>query len=200
MIIALSNETIVMKHIADRIWRDQKLVYIDTASNWQSGDKTWLDSQIWAIKKEYSAFSRYSLEWKTISDFRADLSEYDIIHMWWGQTAYLLHHIMQTWFDSYLKEVLTSKIIIGSSAGAKVLGKKIGHVQALDDFSIADVKDGSALWLLNFDIWAHFWKEKYRKKYNHVLDIAYKNSQSWIYISDNSYIISTELGIEICNV
>lgn len=190
MIIALSSEIAVMNQIADKIGRDKKIIYIDTASNWQVGDKTWLENQMWAIKNEYSDFDRYSIEWKSISDFKTDLLQYDIIHIWWGRTAYLLHQIIQTWFDSYLREIQNSKIIIGSSAGAKVLGRNIGHVEPLDDFIDVDLRDGGALWFFNFDIWAHFWKEKYREKYKQVLDIAYKNSQNWIYISDNSYIIS----------
>ncbi len=200
MIIALSSEITVMQGIADKIWRNKKVVFIDTASNWQEWDKSWLDNQIWAIKKEYSSVHKYSIEWKSISDFKTDLSEYDIIHIWWGNTAYLLYHIIQTWFDSYLREIQKSKIIIGSSAGAKVLWKNIGHVQSLDDFTTVDLRDWSAIGFFNFDIWAHFWKKKYREKYNQVLDIAYKKSQSGIFLSDNSYIISTKQWINIYNV
>ena len=54
--------------------------------------------------------------------------------------------------------------------------------------------------LLNFDIWAHFWKEKYREKYNKVLDVAYKNSEAWVYLSDNSYLISTQQWMKIYNI
>jgi len=200
MIVAISNEVQVMSHIADTLWQDKKIVYIDTASNWQTGDKTWLKNQIWAIRKEYGDVDRYSIEGKNISDFEKDLWEYDIIHIWWWRTAYLLHHIMQTWFDSYLKEILESKIIIGSSAGAKVLGRNIGHVEPLDDFMDIDINDGSALWFFNFDIWAHFWKEKYREKYKQVLSAAYESSPNGVYISDNSYVISDSSGFKIYNV
>jgi len=200
MIIALSNETIVMNSIADAIGRNKKIVYIDTASNGQVWDKTWLENQMWAIKKEYSDFHRYSIEWKNISDFKLDLSEYDIIHIWWGRTAYLLHHILKTWFDIYLREIENSKIIIGSSAGAKILGQNIGHVEPFDDFSDVDINEGRATWLLNFDIWAHFGKEKYREKYNTVLDIAYKISPKWVYISDDSFIVSEDGKVEFYNV
>jgi hypothetical protein len=68
MIIALSSEVAVMKQIADTIGRDKKVVFIDTASNRQMWDKSWLDNQIWAIKKEYS-------------DFKIDLESFDIIHI-----------------------------------------------------------------------------------------------------------------------
>lgn len=200
MIIALSSDVTVMHKIADTIWRDKSIVYIDTASNWQEWDKTWLDNQTWAIKNEYSDFHRYSIEWKSITEFQTDLAEYDIIHIWWGRTAYLLHHILQTWFDIYLRKIQSSKVIIGSSAGAKILWEDIGHVEPLDDFTGMDLKDSRAVWLLNFDIWAHFWKEKYRKKYNEVLDIAYKNSPSWIYLSDNSYLISTTEWVKIYKI
>lgn len=200
MIIAISNETIVMNQIADIVGRNKKVVFIDTASNGQAWDKTWLEDKIWAIKKEYPDFHRYSIEWKDISDFKKGLQAYDIIHIWWGRTAYLLHHILQTWFDTYLREMENSKIIIGSSAGAKILGENIGHVEPFDNFTDVEIKDGSAVWLLNFDIWAHFWNEKYREKYNMVFDIAYKNSQSWIYISDNSFIVSTAQGTKIYRV
>jgi len=83
MIIAISSEITVMKQIADTIGRDKRVVFIDTASNWQEWDKSWLDNQIWAIKNEYSDFQRYSIEWKNISDFKADLWEYDIIKFWY---------------------------------------------------------------------------------------------------------------------
>ena len=200
MILAISSEIPVMNQIADTIGRDKKIVYIDTASNWQTGDKTWLENQIGAIQKEYWKVERYSIEWKNITDFKVDLSEYDIIHIWWGNTAYLLFHILKTWFDTYLREIEKSKIIIGSSAGAKILGENIWHVQSLDDFSVVELNNYKGLWFLNFDIWAHFWKEKYREKYKKVLDVAYDSSQSWVYISDNSYIIATSEWIKICKV
>jgi len=200
MIIAISSEVFVMKHIADKIWRDKKLVFIDTSSNGQAWDRSWLENQISAITQEYWEINRYSIEWKTISDFKLDLWEYDVIHIWWGNTAYLLFHVLQTWFDSYLREIQDSKIIVGSSAGAKILWEKIGHVQALDDFTAADLNDFNGLGFFNFDIWAHFWKEKYREKYNDVLDIAYETSQSWIYISDGSYIIKDTWWVNIYNI
>lgn len=199
MIIALSSEITVMKKIADILWRDKSIIYIDTASNGQKWDKTWLENQIWAIQDEYSNFHRYSIEWKNILDFKTDLKWYDIIHIWWGQTAYLLYHITKSWFDVYLKEIQETKIIIGSSAGAKILGQDVGHVQALDDFTIVDLKNHKGLGLLNFDLWVHFWKEKYKEKYSKVLDIAYKDSQKWVFISDDSFIVSNKNKIEFYN-
>ena len=200
MIIGLSSEISVMSEIADKTGRDKKVVYINTASNGQSGDKAWLENQVNAIENEYWEADRYSIEWKTLNDFQSDLENYDIIHIWWGNTAYLLFHILDTRFDVYLREIKNTKIIIGSSAGAIILWISIEHVQALDDFSVVPINEFMGLHFFSFDIWVHFWKEKYREKYNEILDRAYKNSQSWIYISDNSYIISTDAGIEICNV
>lgn len=200
MIIAISNETCVMPDIAHKIGKNKSVVYIDTASNGQAGDMTWRENQVRAVEKEFWVVDRYSIEWKKLSDFHQDLYQYDVILMWWWNTAYLLPHIKNTGFDEYLRGIQDFKIIIGSSAGAKVLGKNIGHVKPLDDFSIVPSTDYTGLWLLNFDIWAHFGKEKYREKYNEVLDVAYDTSQSWVYISDNSYIISTDTGIQICNV
>jgi len=200
MIIAISSEVPVMNHLANKLGRDKSIVYIDTSSNGQKGDKSWLENQVWAIEEEYWKIERYSIEWKTIHDFRTDLESFDIIHIWWGNTAYLLFHILETGFDDYLREVEKSKIIIGSSAGAKVLGNKIWHVRALDNFTAADLNDFKGLGFFNFDIWAHFWKEKYRESYTNVLDIAYKESQSGVYISDTSYIIKDLWWIHIINV
>lgn len=194
MIIALSSEVSVMKDIAEKVGRNKKFVFIDTSSNGQKGDKTWLENQVWAIEAEYGIVTRYSIEWKSISDFRWDLWEYDVIHIWWGNTAYLLFHIFQTWFDVFLKEIKSSKTIIGSSAGAKVLWENIGHVQSLDDFSVVELNNYKGLWFFNFDIWAHFWKEKYREKYKQVLDLAYETSSRGIYIDDDSYIFSEDGG------
>jgi len=173
MIIAISNETCVIPDIANKVGRDKSVVYIDTASNGQAGDMTWRENQVWAVEKEFWVVDRYSIEWKDISDFKRELAVYDIVHIWWGNTTYLLYYVLQTWFDNYLRDISNSKIIIGSSAWAKILGKNIGHVKALDDFSVVDLKNWESVWLFSFDIWAHFGKKKYREKYNRVLDIAY---------------------------
>jgi len=200
MIIALSSEVSVMKSIANITGRDKSIIYIDTSSHGQKWDKTWLENQVGAIEYEFGKIERYSIEWKSTSDFKSDLWKYDIIHLGWWNTAYLLYHIKQTWFDSYLKQVQETKIIIGSSAGAKVLGQDIWHVQALDDFSVVDLNNYKGLGLLNFDLWVHFWKEKYREKYTRVLDIAYKKSQKGIYISDDAFIVSDSGKVEFHNV
>lgn len=200
MIIAISSEVPVMSDIADRIWRDKSIVYIDTSSNGQEGDKAWLENQVGAIEVQYGKVERYSIEWKNISDFRVALWAYDIIHIWWGNTAYLLFHIMQTWFSNFLQEVESSKIIIGSSAGAKILGENIWHVRSLDDFSVVELNNYQGLWFFNFDIWAHFGKEKYRENYYRVLEVAYSNSPKWVYISDDSYIVSQDRKVDFFTV
>lgn len=192
MIIVLSNESFVASEISEVLWKHKKVVYIDTASLWQAGDKSWREKQISAIEKEFWNIQRYSIEWKGIPDFEKDLTTYDIIHIWWGNTAYLLYHIKHTGFDIYLKSIQESKDIVGSSAGGIVLGLSIEHIQALDDFSLVDLDSYTGLWIFDFDIWVHFWSQKYLQKYQQVFSTAFTNSKSGIYIDDTSYIIKKD--------
>lgn len=200
MIIALSSEISVMSAVSQILWKDKKIAYIDTASIWQWWDMSWREKQIEAIEKEFWKIFRYSIEWKKISDFERDLQDFDILHIGWWNTAYLLYHIKKTWFDKYLRAIQNSKDIVGSSAGAVVLWSSIEHIKSLDDFSVVKLENYNGIWFVSFDIMVHFWKEKYRESYRKSFDIAYNSSTKWVYLDDNSYIISHETGIQICNV
>jgi peptidase E len=200
-VILLSSEISVMSSISEYLqdsWK--KLVFIDTASRWQEWDLSWLRKQQDAISKAWFQIDIYTIEWKNINDFERELSQYDIIHIWWWNTAYLLYHVKQSWFDMYLKNIRSCKNIIWSSAWAVILWNNIDHIQWFDDFSIVEEFEYQGLSFINFRLMVHFWEQKYQKKFQENFEKVFRKFSNILYINDDSYLVLENETFRLINV
>lgn len=95
------------------------------------------------------------------------LDEAEVIHIGGGSAYYLLQAVRESGFDTYLHNLKRNITIVGSSAGATVLGPDIGPIEPMDDPSLANITDTTGIGLLDFipvphvnsDLWAAQAKE-----------------------------------------
>ncbi|MFA6437621.1 MAG: Type 1 glutamine amidotransferase-like domain-containing protein [Candidatus Paceibacterota bacterium] len=121
----------------------------------------------------------------------------DIIFVAGGNTFYLLEKAKESGFDEIVKESVQKGIIyVGSSAGATFVCPTIEPIKTLDDPSKApSLKSFEGLNLINFVILPHFGEEKYKTKYEKIIeeyeDKDYKiitlTDKEAILVEDNKY-------------
>ena len=129
--IILTSCGIINEEFKDRFYKiinkedlfNKKVLYITTASDGESGDKSWID-------EEYQTILDLGINENNITEYKIgndiNINEYDIIYMLGGNTFYLLDMIRKYNFDKTIKDFIDSgKVYIGSSAGSSILGKTI---------------------------------------------------------------------------
>ncbi len=88
------------------------------------------------------------------------LKKFDVIYVNGGNTFYLLYHLKKSGADKILKEMVNNTILVGTSAGAVVLGPDIKIATEFDDErNVVDLKDFSALDLTDIIVIPHYCEE-----------------------------------------
>lgn len=113
---------------------NKKVLYITTASDGETDDKSWMD-------KEYKTILDLGINEDNITEYKIgnniDIMAYDIIYMMGGNTFYLLDMIRKNNFDNEIRDFINAgKIYIGSSAGSEILGNSIDMAIGYDDNNV----------------------------------------------------------------
>lgn len=118
------------------------------------------------------------------------LKEFDVIYINGGNTFYLLHHLKKSGADKILKEIADQTILVGTSAGAVVLGPDIKIADRFDDErNIIGLEDFSALGLTDVIVIPHYREEleddikSFEKENNHKV-IRLKDGQAVSILGD----------------
>jgi dipeptidase E len=124
----ITNESIAKSffELAGKPASDLKVAFIPTAGNAQAGNKvSWFFRQAEDLR-------RIGITWIDMIDFadadvdwRARLNECDVLYLTGGNTFYLLDQIRKQGFDTYLQEVLASKVYVGGSASSITMTPRI---------------------------------------------------------------------------
>ena len=113
---------------------NKKVLYITTASDGETDDKSWMD-------EEYKTILDLGINEDNITEYKIgnniDIMAYDIIYMMGGNTFYLLDMIRKNNFDNEIRDFINAgKIYIGSSAGSEILGNSIDMAIGYDDNNV----------------------------------------------------------------
>ena len=85
------------------------------------------------------------------------LKDFDVIYLNGGNTFYLSHHLKKSGADKVLKEIADNTVLVGTSAGAVVLGPDIKIAARFDDErNTIGLKDFSALGLTDIITIPHY--------------------------------------------
>lgn len=118
------------------------------------------------------------------------LRNFDVIYINGGNTFYLLHHLKKSGADKILKKVADKTILVGTSAGAVVLGPDIKIADRFDDErNVVGLKDFSALSLTDIIVIPHYREEfenelKDFEKENNCKVTRLKDGQAVVVIGD----------------
>lgn len=183
------------------IARANKLVFIDTAAEPDTGDKEWLKNDREALVQAGFAVADYTITGKTQEELMRDLDSFDYIYLSGGNTAYLLEQSQKSSFIPVIQDLVLrkGKIYIGTSAGSIIAGPKLPDY--FSEEGAERLKDKSAFGLVNFTIMPHWGSEDFREAYLGELNIAYKKDQvPLLLLTDTQYAHLKDGRIDIVDV
>ncbi|OGM03765.1 hypothetical protein A2112_02250 [Candidatus Woesebacteria bacterium GWA1_42_12] len=183
--------------------KGNKLVFIDTAAEFEEGDKTWLKNDRQALVDSGFNVSDYTITGKTQEQIEKDLAPFDSIYLSGGHTAYLLQQSQKSGFVSLIKELILKqeKTYIGTSAGSIIAGPKI-PLYLLEDDEAIKLKDTKGYNFVNFTILPHWGSPDFRDKYlSKRIEAVYRKDQvPLILLTDNQYVQVVNDCYEIIDV
>lgn len=166
-----------------------RLVFIMTAAELETGDTTWLKNDRQALVDAGFKVTDYTITGKTLSQLKNDLQIYDFIYLSGGNTPYLLEQSQKSGFLSLVKDFVykEGKTYIGTSAGSIITGPKCPDY-LLDKRS--DIKNREGYGFVDFIILPHWGSKEFRERYlKSRMKIAYQRNQfPLVTLTDNQYI------------
>ncbi len=103
------------------------IAVISEAVKVEFGDRReWYFNELEKIKKYTGGKIDFiDLQANDLETVKTNIAFADVVYMQGGNPDYLMHVLAKTGFDKLLKELLQTKVYIGSSAGSMVVGKRI---------------------------------------------------------------------------
>lgn len=106
--------------------RQTTVAFVPTASNIEDEDKCWLIDDLAQFRKQnFASLDIVDIAALEKSQWQARLEKVDVIVFGGGSTKYLVGVMRDISFDTQLKEWLSSKVIVGISAGSVMCGPVI---------------------------------------------------------------------------
>jgi len=105
---------------------DTAVLFIPTASNMETGDKTWLiDDLVYLKKQNFKSIDIADISAVQENVWRPKFEEADILFFEGGNACHLMEWIDKSGLKSIMPEFLKNKVYVGVSAGSMVTGKKL---------------------------------------------------------------------------
>lgn len=168
-----------------------KLVFITTAAEPETGDMSWLDNDRKALVDAGFEVSDYTITDKTLAQLKHDLAPFDYIYLSGGNTLYLLTQSKKSGFINLIKDLVykEGKTYIGTSAGSIITGPKCPDY-LLEENEMRNIEDQKGYEFVNFTIVPHWGSEDFKDLYlQGRLEIAYKDTQvPLLLLTDNQYV------------
>lgn len=103
-----------------------KLVFITTPAEPETGDLTWLANDRKALVDAGWDVTDYTITNKNVDKLKNDLAVYDFIYVSGGSTIHMLKESKKSGFFSLVQDLIykDNKIYIGTSAGSIITGPK----------------------------------------------------------------------------
>ena len=168
-----------------------KTVFITTAAEGDTGDKSWLDEDRGAMIKAGFYLFDYTITNKSLEEIERDLSKADIIHVNGGNSFYLLLRARESGFDHWIKKAIKDgKIYIGSSAGSIVTSPDIEIAKFLDmPIHREELKTFKGFGLVDFITLPHWGNKYFKPSYlSQGFHQAYKPENKIIILNDWQYV------------
>ena len=170
--------------------KDLKVAFIPTAAD-PYENKWFVDDDRNKLKEKGFNVKDVDIKGKTKQELIEELKGVDIIFVAGGNTFYLLEKARKSGFDRITKELIQEGVIyVGSSAGATFVCPTIEPVKTLDEPSKApSLKSFEGLNLVDFVILPHFGKEKYKAKYEKIIEQYKDKNYKIITLTDQEAIL-----------
>lgn len=156
-------------------------------------DESWLINELGLLKSYVKGNVFFvNLRAYDINDIKDRLSSADVIYIVGGAQLVLPKLFKETGFDKLLTELAKDKVILGTSAGANVLGAQIQDAEYWEDQygSSKDYLAESSLGLVDFNILPHYEREDHPRRIEKILAPLLKDNPFPLYgITDTQAVI-----------
>lgn len=199
-----SSAHIVAGHIGKQLdlSTENKLLFIDTASEPIDDEKEWLKNDRSALVNARFDVTDYTITDQTESEVSSTLEEFDYIYFSGGDTPYLLEQSNKIGFKKIIRDMILDKgkVYFGTSAGSIITGPVVPEYLYTD--GVPEYKERLGFELVNFTIVPHWGSDDFRDRYlKRRLEIAYRDDQfPLITLTDNQYIEVNDDCIKIIDV
>lgn len=150
---------------------DTKIAFIPTAAN-PYEDRWFVDKERNELVNKGFRVTDFDIKNRNENKLFSFLSNFDAVVVAGGNVFYLLEKSLEVNFKSVLKKLLDNGVIyVGGSAGAALVGPSLEPVESLDDPSKApNLKSFDGLSIVDFVVLPHAGEEKYKDKYDQILE------------------------------
>lgn len=191
----------LLKHF-DKQVKGLKVAFINTASESEKGDLSWLHADRDTLLKHGFEVFDYTITGKTYEEVKNDLSVIDVLFVAGGNTFYLLEQANKCDFKKIIQNLLSKGVIyIGSSAGSLLACPNIEPIKFLDDPNKAEeLKSFDALNLVDFIIFPHWGHERFKERQLKSVESVYSENFKVILLRDNQYIFVEDNSYKIIEI
>lgn len=169
---------------------DTSLVFIPTASNVETGDKSWFIDDLINIKNQnFKSVSIADISAVSESIWLTQMEEADVLFFEGGNTYHLMEWINKSGLVSLLPELLKTKVYVGVSAGSMVTNPDLSLVisQMVYEEDLDKTEDMSGLNLVDFYLLPHLNSVHFKKLRESNIREVTKEVKRRIYaLDDNS--------------
>ncbi|MEK7141367.1 MAG: Type 1 glutamine amidotransferase-like domain-containing protein [Patescibacteria group bacterium] len=195
-----SSVNFVAIGIADKvrtITKNNRLVFITTASEVEKGDLSWLDDDRQALKNAGFLVEDFSITGKNQEQILGKFNGAGSVCVAGGNTYYLLDQVRKSGFDKIINSFVNNGLMyIGSSAGSLLAGPNIET--SLDDPKITpELIDYTGLNLIDVAVRPHWGSEHFIERYHQEMDRLYSLKQNMILLRDNQYLYVKESWYQV---
>lgn len=188
-----SSAHIVAHDIAQKLdlSKGNKLVYIDTPSEAEEGDKQWLEDDRAALQKAGFDTTRYTITGKTKRELQKDLQDFDHIYISGGNTLHMLKQSLKTGFYNLIQDLVINqhKTYIGTSAGSIIAGEKCPDY-LLEKEDTMEIENLEGFGFVNFTVMPHWGSPYFKDLYlKGRINISYRSDNvPFIVLNDHQYV------------
>lgn len=185
----LRNESIIqaLRGLAGKRLEDCSIVFISTASNVETGDKTYFINDLINIKNQnFKSIKITDISAVPESIWRPQLEESDILFFEGGSSTYLMESVYNSGLDKILPELLKNKVYVGCSAGSMItcpdLNVRMSKIIYGEDYSTKSLK---GLRFIDFYILPHYLSDYFPERIPKNVESLAKELNSKVYALDD---------------
>lgn len=166
------------------------LVFINTASEVEKGDKQWLEFDRQTLIDVGFTVTDYTLTGKNQNQLEKELASFDVLFVAGGNTFYLLYQAQQSGFMQLISDPDNKKTYVGSSAGSILMCPDIDITRFIDDPAQAPkLKSTAGANLINYLVLPHWGNPVFQAGYEKVFNSLYQSKYPSVLLTDEQYLV-----------
>ena len=167
---------------------DTTVAFIPTASNVETGDKSWLIKDLVNLKKQnFKAIYIVDISAVDESVWKPQLESADVLFFEGGNTFHLMRSINRSGLSKVLPELLKTRVYVGVSAGSMIMSKDLvlKISQTVYGADLSETENLEGLNLVDFYVLPHLNSKWFKDVRIDLIRESIKGMSDKIYVLDD---------------